>query len=85
MSGPAAGTGDTAVPGVGVIRCPTCVRSWLVVGLKAGDRHICKSCGCEFAVTRSLLANAADHSRARREPEDPGLPEAGRDEPAGRD
>lgn len=61
--------------GVGVLRCPTCSKSWLVVGLREGDRHICKACGCEFRVTASLLsAGAGAPPRRRCEPEDPGLP-----------
>ena len=72
MNPSVAGSGAPSPSSVGVIRCPTCGRSWLVVGLKAGDPHICKTCGCQFAITRSLLANAASASAPpAREPEDP--------------
>ena len=60
---------------IGVLRCPTCARAWLVVGLKEGDRHICKSCGWEFAVTASLLSagSAMPVRRRQTEAEDPGI------------
>ena len=59
----------------GVLRCPTCANAWLVIGLREGDRHICKACGCEFPVTASLLTrDGGAPRRSRPAPMDPGLP-----------
>lgn len=32
------------------LRCPQCGETWLVFGVREGDRHICKACGEESAV-----------------------------------
>jgi hypothetical protein len=75
MSLSSAETPGANAAGIGVLRCPTCARAWLVVGLKEGDRHICKSCGWEFAVTASLLSAGTGMPVRRRqtEAEDPGI------------
>lgn len=33
-------------------RCPRCGETWLVIGAREGDQHICKSCGHGFSIQR---------------------------------
>jgi transposase-like protein len=38
------------------VRCPGCLRSWLVVGLRRGDTYMCKACGRQFVVGKQEAA-----------------------------
>jgi len=40
--------------------CPRCQQSWLVVGVRQGGAHACKSCGCEFVVALAPQEASAD-------------------------
>lgn len=38
------------IKGWWTLRCPQCQQAWIVVGVKAGDEHKCKSCHFSFVV-----------------------------------
>jgi hypothetical protein len=42
-------------------RCPRCDETWLVVGAREDDWHICKSCGERFRIQRLKLHGARGH------------------------
>jgi len=39
-----------------IVQCPGCAEIHLVVGANKNDRYICKDCGHDFMITRSIAA-----------------------------